>query len=219
MHPTLIRFSTQCLLTATVLGAALAGEAHAQARGSGGLPPRDEWQRVAEMIAAMSASAGKRVADVAAGQGYLTRHLARAAGPVGRVYAVEIGAVERQALQQLATDSFPNVVVVEGTPTDPHLPDTLDAAIVLNSYHEFSDYRAMLAAIRRSLRPGSVLVLVDNDASQSTQSREWQASHHGLHPRFVEAELKEAGFEIVKRQDDFIVTPYAQWMFVARRPR
>jgi predicted methyltransferase len=90
---------------------------------------------------------------------------------------------------------------------------------VLNSYHEFSDYRAMLAGIRRSLRPGAVLVLVDNDASQSTESREWQASHHGLDPRFVEAELKEAGFEIVKRQDDFIVTPYAQWMFVARRPR
>jgi predicted methyltransferase len=219
MHPTLSRFSTQCLLTATMLGAPLADQAHAQARGGGGLPPRDEWQRVTEMTAAMGAGAGKRVADVAAGQGYLTRHLARAVGPDGRVYAVEIGAVERQALQQLATDSFPNVVVIEGTPTDPHLPDTLDAAIVLNSYHEFSDYRAMLAGIRRSLRPGALLVLVDNDASQSTESREWQASHHGLDPRFVEAELKEAGFEIVKRQDDFIVTPYAQWMFVARRPR
>jgi predicted methyltransferase len=219
MHRTLVRFSIQRLLTAALLGAALAGQANAQARGGGGLPPRDEWQRVGEMIAAMGAGAGKRVADVAAGQGYLTRHLARAVGPDGRVYAVEIGAVERQALQHLATDSFPNVVVVEGAPTDPHLPDTLDGAIVLNSYHEFSDYRAMLAGIRRSLRPGAVLVLVDNDASQSTESREWQASHHGLDPRFVETELKEAGFEIVKRQDDFIVTPYAQWMFVARRPR
>jgi predicted methyltransferase len=204
-----------------VLGLAIAGRTDAQARsgsGGGGLPPRDEWQRVPDILAAMGAIEGKQVADIAAGKGYLTRPLARKVGVAGRVFAVEIGAVERDALQKLAQDSFPNVTVVEGTPTDPRLPPSLDAAVVLNSYHEFTDYCAMLGGIRRALRPGGLLVLVDNIASQSTESRQWQASHHGLDPRFVETELREAGFDIVERRDEFIVGTFAQWLFVARRP-
>lgn len=204
-----------------VLSLAIAGRAEAQARsgsGGGGLPPRDEWQRVPDILAAMGAIEGKQVADIAAGKGYLTRPLARKVGVAGRVFAVEIGAAEREALQKLAHDSFPNVTVVEGTPTDPRLPPSLDAAVVLNSYHEFADYRAMLGGIRRALRPGGLLVLVDNIASQSTESRQWQASHHGLDPRFVETELREAGFDIVERRDEFIVGAFAQWLFVARRP-
>ena len=207
------------VLTAALVGViATTGSADAQTRSGGGLPPRDEWQRVPEILAAMGAIEGKQVADIAAGQGYLTRHIARKVGPRGRVLAVEIGEVEREALAKLATDSFPNVTVVAGTPTDPRLPENLDAAVVLNSYHEFADYRAMLAGIRRALRPGGVLVLVDNRAPESNESREWQASHHGLAPKFVAAELEDAGFEITERRDDFIVHPYAQWLFVARRP-
>jgi predicted methyltransferase len=162
---------------------------------------------------------GKRVADVAAGQGYLTRPLSRKVGAGGRVFAVEIGEVERRALQQLATDSFPNIEVIAGSDTTPNLPDAIDAVVVLNSYHEFTQYRAMLAAIKRALRPGGRLVLVDNDAFATDQSRDWQASHHGLNPRFVDEELKAAGFEIVDRQDKFIVQPFPQWLFVAQRPR
>jgi hypothetical protein len=62
-----------------------------------------------------------------------------------------------------------------------------------------------------------VLVLVDNLAAQEN-TRDWQASHHGLSPRYVDTELRDAGFEIVARHDDFIVQPYPQWMIVARRP-
>ena len=49
-------------------------------------------------------------------------------------------------------------------------------------------------------------------------TREEQASHHAIDPTFVEAELRAAGFEIEKRQDDFIVQPFPQWLIVARRP-
>ena len=218
--PSPIRHTVRPLATILALLAITVANAAAQSRSASGtsaLAPRDEWQRVPDIIAAMGGVEGKRVADVAAGQGYLTRWLSQHAGPNGRVFAVEIGDVERQALRKLAQDSFPNVVVVDGTPTDPRLPDTLDAVVVLNSYHEFASYRDMLSGIRRALRPGGLLVLVDNDASQSTESREWQASHHGLNPKFVVAELEEAGFEIVTRRDDFIVQPYPQWMIVARR--
>ena len=209
--------SIRACAVAVILSTA-ANLANAQARGGNGLPPRDEWQRVPEILSAMGTIEGKRVADVAAGQGYLTRPLSRKVGAAGRVYAVEIGEVERRALQKLATDSFPNIEVIAGSDTTPNLPDAVDAIVVLNSYHEFTNYRAMLAAIKRALRPGGRLVLVDNDGFGTEQSRDWQASHHGLDPRFVDDELKAAGFEIVDRQDKFIVQPYPQWMFIARRP-
>ena len=197
---------------------ALTNQANAQARGGNGLPPRDEWQRVPDILSAMGNIDGKRVADVAAGHGYLTRPLARKVGADGRVYAVEIGEVERRALQKLAADSFPNIEVVAGSDTTPNLPDAIDAVVVLNSYHEFTQYRAMLGAIKRALRPGGLLVLVDNDGFGTSQPRDWQASHHGLDPSFVDEELRAAGFEITSRQDKFIVQPAPQWMFVARRP-
>ena len=198
---------------------------HSQQRraqsGSGGEPPRDSWQRVDDIIAAMGNIAGKQVADVAAGQGYLTSHLARAVGRNGRVFAVEIGDAEVAQLQALAQrDSMRNIEVVKGTPTDPKLRTGLDAAVVLNSYHEFKEHHAMLVAIRTALKPGGLLVLVDNNHPATSMSRDEQASRHGLSPSFVEKELIAAGFEIVNRIDTFIDRPMTQqWMFVARRTK
>lgn len=53
--------------------------------------------------------------------------------------------------------TFPNIEVVAGTKTDPRTTGPIDA-VVLNSYHELTQYRAMLASMLRALRPGRVLV-------------------------------------------------------------
>ena len=197
-----------------LLGLALAVPCGAQS-----LPPRDTYQRVPDIIAALGDVQGKRIADIAAGKGYLTKPLARAVGASGRVFAVEIDEDALTTLRLLARDSFPNIEVVAGTPADPKLPSSIDGVVILNSYHELTDYRAILTAIRSALKPGALLVLVDNVAGGfgGFVTREDQASHHAIDPKFVIEELKAAGFEIVKRQDDFIVTPFPQWLIVARR--
>jgi len=190
-----------------------------QSRGSAdGLPPRDEWQKVPEILAALRTAPGQRIADIAAGKGYLTKSLAISVGKTGHVYAVEIGAEELAALRALSQqEGFANIEVVTGSESDPHLPANLDGAVILNSYHELGDYKSTLAAIKRALRPGGLLVLVDNAAGASWfTERNDQASHHALDPKYVDAELRAAGFEIVNRRDDFIVQPYAQWLIVAR---
>jgi predicted methyltransferase len=187
--------------------------------GAQGLPPRDTYQRVPDIIAALGDVQGKRIADIAAGNGYLTKPLARAVGVSGRVFAVEIDEKSLAALRVLARDSFPNIDVVAGTATDPKLPSPIDGVVILNSYHELTEYKAVLAAIRSALKPGAMLVLVDNIAGGfgGFVTRGDQASHHAIDPKFVIEELKSAGFEIVKRQDDFIVSPFPQWLIVARR--
>ena len=97
-----------------VLGLALAVPCGAQS-----LPPRDTYQRVPDIIAALGDVQGKRIADIAAGKGYLTKPLARAVGASGRVFAVEIDEDALTTLRLLARDSFPNIEVVAGTPRIP----------------------------------------------------------------------------------------------------
>jgi predicted methyltransferase len=208
------------LALAGMLAALLSLPCEAQVRASpGGLPPRDQWQKVPEILTALGAAPGQRIADVAAGDGYLTRHLSRAVGPAGRVLAVEIDSAALRKLAKLAHDSLPNMQVVTGTETDPCLDGPIDAAVVLDSYHEFTQYKPMLAAIKGALRPGGLLVIVDNAPFHAfPDERDFQASHHSLDPKFAEGELRAAGFEIATRNDDFIGEPYAQWLIVARRP-
>ena len=207
-----------CRAALSLLVLAFLPAAAQQSRGSDGLPPRDEWQKVPEILAALHVAPGQRIADIAAGKGYLTKPLATAVGKTGRVYAVEIGAEELAALRALSQlEGFGNTEVIAGSESDPHLPANLDGAVVLNSYHELGDYKSTLAAIKRALRPGALLVLVDNAARSGWFiERNDQASHHALDPKYVDAELRAAGFEIVNRRDDFIVQPYAQWLIVAR---
>jgi predicted methyltransferase len=214
-----LRTAAAALLIGT---ASLPGSAQ-QARRSGtdgGLPPRDEWQRVPDILAALGATEGMRIADIAAGQGYLTKPISQQVGKSGRVFAVEISDEARRALAALVLRyTLANVEVIAGTETDPRLPSGIDAAVILNSYHEMTDYKAMLDCIKRALRPGGLLVLVDNAAGRGFfKLRDEQASHHAIDPAFVDAELRAAGFEIVRRQDDFIVQPFQQWLIVARRP-
>ena len=180
---------------------------------------RDGWQRSADIIAALGTVSGKRIVDLAAGDGYLTRHLSRAVGPRGSVIVVEISDSAIARLTRMAADSFRNVTVVRGTEKDPMLPRDLDGVAILNSYHEITEIQATLTAIHGALKPGARLVLVDNNGfgDWNARPREWQTSHHAINPAIVEAEVKAAGFTIVKRDDRFIGNPVDQWLIVAEK--
>jgi len=116
-------------------------------------------------------------------------------------------------------DSFANVVVVVGSESDTRLPESVDGAIMLNSYHEITTIQPILASVLRALRPGGSLVLVDNNPFDGwkAERREFQTSHHAIDPAIVEREVRAAGFDIVRRDDAFITAPVSQWLVVARR--
>jgi predicted methyltransferase len=180
---------------------------------------RDGWQRAPQIIAALGDVQGKRLVDLAAGDGYLTRHLSRAVGAKGSVIAVEISESALATLTRMAADSFHNVTVVRGTESDPKLPADVEGVTILNSYHEITEIKATLAAIHKALKPGAILVLVDNNGfgDWNAKPREWQTSHHAIDPAIVEQELKAAGFTVTRRDDRFIGNPVDQWLIVARK--
>lgn len=185
---------------------------------------RDQWQNVAGIFEAMGIHEGSYVADVGARDGYLTVRLARTVGAAGRVYAVDIDADALRELQgHLADEDTSRVMLVHSVPDDPMLPEgVLDAVVVVNAYHEFEAYASMLAHIKAALKPGGRLVLVEPIAEdRRDDSRSRQASRHEIAIRYAQADLEEAGFEIIQAQDPFVERVQRNdemWLLVGRRP-
>lgn len=181
---------------------------------------RDNWQRVPDVLAALAIDEGSRVADIGAGDGYFTRHLAQAVGVAGRVFAVEISQRALAQLRRLANDEeLDNIEVIEGEVDDPKLPNgSLDAVLVVNAYHEMTEHEAMLEGMFDALKPGGRLVMLDRSANDPSDSRERQVGRHELSIELVERDLEAAGFEILQRDERFTgAQNHPQWMLVARR--
>jgi len=187
---------------------------------------RDDWQRAPDILAALGATSGSRIADLGAGEGWLTLRLARQVGPTGRVFASDVSEPAlRQLSETLAKDTLRNVELVLAEDDDPRLPyGTLDGVVILNAYHEMAKRVPVLEGVKRSLKPGGLLVIVDNTPADSNhRTRKEQTSHHALVLDFARDDLEAQGFEIVSTNPAFVEQKngamlHRQWMLVARRP-
>lgn len=169
---------------------------------------REGWQRVGDIFRAMGITPGARVADVGAGGGFFTTRLASAVGTTGHVFAVDIGDSQLDRLKQrLNNEGHRNVTVIKGTPTDPQLPaSTLDAALIINAYHEMPEHQAMLEAIRQALTPTGRLVIVEPISDRRrAASRAEQIHEHEIAPEFVLQDVRAAGLRIIGLEDPFTV--------------
>src|SRR5688572_20312103 len=83
---------------------------------------------------------GATVADIGAGSGYMTVRLARAVGPMGKVYANDLQPGMLQLLEKtIAREKLANITPILGAVDDPRLPaEAIDLAIMVDVYHEFS---------------------------------------------------------------------------------
>jgi predicted methyltransferase len=204
---------------AAALFAAAPGVAIAQSES------REQWQRFPDILAALAIDSGSRVADVGAGHGYYTERLAKRVGRQGRVFAVDVDEQALGRLEQLvATQALRNVELIHGRPDDPRLPyRSLDAALVVNTYHEMVRHSDMLREIHAALKPGGRLVILDNTPNDKKEPRYRQVDGHQIDIDIVVSELRDAGFEIVSRDDEFVYRNHngnitRNWLLVAQRP-
>jgi predicted methyltransferase len=167
---------------------------------------REQWQKVDAIFAEMGVRPGAIVADIGAGDGFFTSRLARAVGANGRVFAVEIDDAAMDRLRRrLQEDGVENATIVKGAPDDPKLPEaTLDAALIVNAYHEMEQHQLILAALRRALKPGGRLVIVEPvTPSRRGRPRADEARNHEIDPEYVLQDARAAGFAVVALQDPF----------------
>jgi precorrin-6B methylase 2 len=180
---------------------------------------REGYQKVPDIFAAMRVQPGAVVADIGAGDGFLTVRLARAVGEAGRVMAVDLDAKALERLRnRVRQERLSNVDVITGESDDPHLArGSLDAAVMVIAYHEMRDYQAMLRHVRQALKNDGRLVIVESlSESRRRLPREEQVSKHEIGLPFVEQELRAAGFRIVRAEDPFISrTEDVMWLLAA----
>jgi ubiquinone/menaquinone biosynthesis C-methylase UbiE len=156
-------------------------------------------------------TAGMRVADIGAGEGYYTVRLSPMVGPRGRVLAEDIvPETIRQLADRVQRERLDNVAVRLGEPNDPELPPaSFDRIFMIHMYHEIERPSEFLWNLRGALkRDGSVIVV---DADRPTD-------RHGTPPRLLVCEFAAVGYELTRferlRETESF---YAQ--FEARQPR
>jgi ubiquinone/menaquinone biosynthesis C-methylase UbiE len=145
---------------------------------------------------ALGSHEGSSVADLGAGGGWFTVRLARRVGPNGRVYAQDVQKPMIESMERrIRREGLPNVTLVLGTDEDPKLPDPVDAVLIVGVYGELLKPVEWLKIVRKSLRPGGRIGVVD--------FRTDGLGPGGLDERVDEAEVvkdaKTAGLQLMNR--------------------
>ncbi len=166
------------------------------------------WASEAEQIAAaLGLEAGMRVADVGAGDGEWSVELATRVGETGHVYATEVDEDNLEEIRErMERAGLGNVTSVLGDQHDIGLPaDCCDAILLRLVYHHFTDPSPMRADLRRSLRPGGLIAVIDILPQSSWRELPDVPDRggHGIGPDELLADMIGDGFEVEARYDDW----------------
>jgi ubiquinone/menaquinone biosynthesis C-methylase UbiE len=157
-------------------------------------PGREDRLQINRVMDILGISAGKNVADIGAGSGWFTVRAARRVTETGSVYAVDINPEAIRYIENRADkEHLPNVKTILSKPDDPLLPaNSIDAVLLLKTYHEVEKPVVLLRNLRASLRPGAKVGIIDRNGN---------GENHGVGKEVVTREAGEAGYELIEKYD------------------
>ena len=153
-------------------------------------PDRDKKLQIDRVMDILGIAPGKNVADIGAGSGWFTLRAARRVAPTGMVIAEDINPLSIEFIgTRILKENLSNVRTVLGAPDDPGLPSgSVDAVLLLKSYHEIAHPVLLMKRLQRALRPGAKVGIIDRNGS---------GADHGVRQEIVVKEMGEAGFKLV----------------------
>jgi len=165
-------------------------------------PGREVYDQRHQIVAATGVKAGMSVADIGAGTGLFSRLFSEQVGPSGKVYAVDISKVFVDNILRLSREQGrPNVEGVVDSSTDVRLPpQSIDIAFICDTYHHFEKPLAMMQSIRRALKPGGQVIVIDFRKIPGV-STAWVMGHVRADQPTVVREIESAGFRLVEDSD------------------
>jgi len=157
-------------------------------------PGREERLQINRVMDVLGIVSGKVVADVGAGSGWFTVRAARRVGGGGLVYAVDINPEAiRYVAERAKKEELRNVKTILGKADDPMLPaGSVDAVLLLKTYHEVAQPMALLENLRAALRPGAKVGVIDRNGN---------GEDHGVGREVVIREAKASGYKLVEQYD------------------
>jgi len=157
-------------------------------------PGREERLQINRVMDVLGIVSGKVVADVGAGSGWFTVRAARRVGGGGLVYAVDINPEAIRYVEERAKkEELRNVKTILGKADDPMLPaGSVDAVLLLKTYHEVAQPIALLENLRAALRPGAKVGVIDRNGN---------GEDHGVGREVVIREAKASGYKLVEQYD------------------
>ena len=160
-------------------------------------PERVARMQVPRVVEALALQPGERVADIGSGSGLFTRPLARAIGPNGVAYAVDIDGGMLKIVERSAKEAgIENIRTVLAAPDDPKVPEPVDVVLICDALHHIGNQGPYMKTLNKYVKPGGRVAVIDF-------SNTWPAGHESM--RFTAAQLdqwmKDAGFSRVASYD------------------
>jgi FkbM family methyltransferase len=161
---------------------------------------REKEEAPTKAIALLELAPDTVVADIGAGSGYYSFRLARLL-PKGKVVAVDIqpemlAFLKAEAAKLGVTNVQPHLGAVD----DVRLPPaSLDAALMVDAYHEFDHPAEMLASLRSALRSKGRIYLLEFRAEDDNVPIK---PHHKMTEAQARKEFEAAGFRFVVNKPD-----------------
>jgi predicted methyltransferase len=155
---------------------------------------RDERLQINRVMDMLGIAPAKNVADIGAGSGWFTVRAARRVTSSGTVYAVDINPEAIHYIDQRAKkEQLQNIKTILSKPDDPQVPPvSIDAVLLLKTYHEIAHPVVLLRNLRPSLKPGAMVGIID---------RNGDGENHGVSKDVVIREAAQAGYELRDSQD------------------
>jgi ubiquinone/menaquinone biosynthesis C-methylase UbiE len=115
-------------------------------------------------------------------------------GGGGLIYAVDINPEAIRYVEERAKkEELRNVKTILGKADDPRLPaGSVDAVLLLKTYHEVAQPIALLQNLRAALRPGAKVGVIDRNGN---------GEDHGVEREVVIREAKASGYQLVQQYD------------------
>ena len=161
---------------------------------------REKEEAPSKAIALLELAPDAVLADIGAGSGYYSFRIARKL-PQGKVVAVDI---QPEMLDFLKVESaklgVTNVQPHLGAIDDVRLPPaSLDAALMVDAYHEFDHPVEMLASLRSALKSKGRIYLLEYRAEDDNVPIK---PHHKMTEAQARKEFEAAGFRFVINKPD-----------------
>ena len=173
---------------------------------------REKEEKTSEMMKNLGLKAGMDVADIGSGNGYHTLKMAETIGEKGKAYAVDIQPEMLEMLKGRAEKAgIGNITSIHNSFWDTKLPaNSIDLALMVDVYHEFSHPEQMLASIRKALKPGGRIALVE---FRMEDPKVPIKKLHKMSKQQIMKEFPANGFKLVGSYDKL---PWQHLMFFAK---